>query len=271
MKPILISDFTLEDSIAGGSEFVNDTVAKLLDIKIIKSNLYTPKKEDFLIISNISTMKQGNIDFIKDNCNYVILEHDYKIHWTRHPWRFKDCIIPKSERINYDLYKNAKAVFTQTDDHTQVFKQNEVTANFVSLKCSIWSDSELNLFSTLKKPFVKSTYAIIDSDNYIKNTNFAVEICKANKWEYELIPKMKYDKFLEKLSGYSTLVFFPMARETCCRLLVEAKCLGLNVITSDNSGAFRSEWFNLKGIELIKFLKDQSLKNIKLIGNLCTQ
>jgi len=258
MKTLLLSDFTLEDSISGGSELVDNTISQKLDIKIVKCRDWTPSTNEFLIISNISTLPQQNIDFIRDNCDYVIVEHDYKIHWTRHPWRFKDSIVPKNERINYGLYKNAKAVFTQTDDHLQVFKANEVEGNFISLKSSIWSEEELEKFSLLQNNKKTHKFAVIDSDNWIKNKKGAEEFCKINKIDYELIPKSNYNSFIQKLSQYPALVFFPIARETCCRLLVEAKCMDMNVITSSNSGAFKSDWFMKSGKNLIDLLRDQS-------------
>lgn len=266
MKTILVSDFTLEDSIAGGSEFVDDTVSKALDIEIVRSKTFKPEKGQKLILSNISTMDQSTVDFIRDNCEYVILEHDYKIHWTRHPWRFEGNYVPPPERINYGLYKNAKAVFTQTDDHADIFKLNEVDANFVSLKCSIWSEQELKTLNQLRKTTTNPKYAVVDSDNPIKNTNLAKKVCEDNKWDYDLIPKASHHEFLSKLSNYSTLVFLPMARETCCRLLVEARALGLNTITSDNSGAFRSSWYSLSGGELVNFLRETSVKNLEMIS-----
>jgi len=48
--------------------------------------------------------------------------------------------------------------------------------------------------------------------------------------------------------------------------LVEAKCLGLEVITNKNSGAAMENWFGMKGDDLIKFLKIKTEMNLKKIG-----
>jgi hypothetical protein len=259
-----ISDFSVSE-IIGGAEIVDNTIIKYLNIEFIKSKDWYLGCNNFLIISNISMMPQEKIDYIKNNCNYIIIEHDYKIHRTRHPWRFKDSIVPKDERINYDLYRNAKAVFTQTDDHLQVFKDNEVEGNFISLKCSMWSDLELEMLSKLQNNKNTHKFAVIDSDNWIKNKQGAEQFCKINKFDYEFIPKLGYSEFLLKLSQYPALVFFPVARETCCRLLVEARCMNLNVLTSNNSGAFKSDWFIQSGENLINFIKLQTKINFNNI------
>jgi hypothetical protein len=76
----------------------------------------------------------------------------------------------------------------------------------------------------------------------------------------------KREDFLDKLSDCSGLVFFPIARETFCRLLVEAKCLGLKVTTNKNSGAAMENWFGMEGEDLLKFLKIKTEINLKKIG-----
>ena len=65
------------------------------------------------------------------------------------------------------------------------------------------------------------------------------------------------EDFISKLAQCSHLVFFPLARETFCRLVVEAKCLGLNVITTKNYGASLEGYFEMSGQELIDFLSNK--------------
>lgn len=266
-----ISDFFL-DEVEGGAEFVDQTIINFLKCEKIKSCNFQKKVNGFLILSNTSQMSQDSIDYISKNYDYIIIEHDYKIHITRQPWRFQNCIIPKDQRINYNLYKNAKAVFVQTDDHLEVFKLNEVPGNFISLGCSIWSKEELEKLSLLcieKKETHK--FAVVDSDNWIKNKKGAEDFCKSFKIDYSLIPKLPHIDFLKTLSKYPALVFFPIARETCCRLIVEARCLNINVITNNNSGAFMSNWYELHGFDLINYLQDESTNNLNKINNFLKQ
>ena len=74
-------------------------------------------------------------------------------------------------------------------------------------------------------------------------------------------------EFLESLSKSEGIVFYPLARETFCRLVVEAKCLGLNVITSKNYGASLEDWFDkYSGKDLIDFLRNNTDKNLVTIS-----
>ena len=201
---------------------------------------------------------------LSDNHNYVILEHDYKICDSRHPWRYKDCIVPKEERVNYDLYKNAKKVFVQTQDHLDVMKANDVEADFHNLDCSIWSDTEIQELHEFREcDPIRKEFFILDSPNWIKGTKGAIDFCKHNKFVYHAIPQQENRReLLAVLSEYATLVFFPIARETCCRFIVEAKCMGMNVITSMNSGAWFSDWYTKGPIALLEHLEKQSKINL---------
>lgn len=269
MRKILISDFTIKQFPNGGSEWVNQVLIEKLNVEFQYSQLvesFDPSAT--YIISNISTMKPDLIRQIP-NLNYIILEHDYKICESRHPWRWPNSIIPINERINYDLYKNAKAVFVQTKDHQSVYESNNVEANFINLHSSIWSDEDLTLLKrVLNNNIIKNgKSAIYDTNNWIKNTKGSIKYCTDNSLKYELIPVQQQRKdFLNKMAKCSNLVFFPIARETFCRLVVEARCLDLNVITTRNYGASVEDYFDLSGETLIEYLKNQTSENINKIN-----
>jgi len=269
MRKILISDFTIKEVPNGGSEWVNQVLMEKLNIEFQYSQLVDSFDPSAIyIISNISTMKPELVRQIP-SLNYVIMEHDYKICNSRHPWRYPNSIIPINERVNYDLYKNAKAVFVQTKDHQGVYESNDVEGNFINLHSSIWSDDDLSLLKkVLDNNIIKNgKTAIYDTNNWIKNTKGSIQYCSDKFLKYELIPVQKQRKdFLNKMAKCSNLAFFPIAKETFCRLVVEARCLELNVITVRNYGATVEDYFDLSGIELINYLKNQTTENINKIN-----
>jgi hypothetical protein len=269
MRKILISDFTTKEVSHGGSEWVNQVLIEKFSLDFEYSNKVTNlDKNNFYIISNISLMNPNLVRQIP-NLNYIIIENDYKICPSRHPWRYPDNIIPQNDRINYDLYKNAKAVFVQTTDHLNVYLKNDVDANFINLESSIWSDDDLNLLEDLfsKNQIKNGKYGIYYTSNWIKNTQGNLKYCNENKLQFSIIKETKVrTEFLDNLSKCEGIVFFPLARETFCRLVVEAKCLGLKVITSKDYGASLEPWFDeLSGLELIGFLKEKTNENINKI------
>lgn len=274
MRKIVISDFTTKEAPHGGSEWVNEVMIEKFGLEFQYSQQVTSfNPDDFYIISNISLMRPDLVRQIP-NLNYVIMEHDYKICPSRHPWRYPDSIIPQNDRINYDLYANAKAVFVQTNDHQRVYKTNDVKANFVNLHSSIWAENDLQLLERMlsENTTKNGKHAIYATDNWIKNTQGAIKYCEDNMLDFGLIPNQeKREDFLSKMAQCSHLVFFPIARETFCRLVVEAKCMGLNVITSKNYGASLEGWFDMSGQELIDFLRMQTEENLIKISKFVNQ
>lgn len=268
MKKVLISDFTTKEVSHGGSEWVNQVLIDKFNLDFEYSSQVTNlDKNIFYIISNISLMRSELVREIS-SMNYIIIENDYKICNSRHPWVYKDSIVPINERTNYDIYKNAKAVFVQTTDHLNVYKANKVEGNFINLACSIWAETDLNLLKNFldKKTFKNKKNAIYYTNNWIKNSEGALKYCKDNNLDFELIENQpNREDFLDKLSNCSNLVFLPIARETFCRLVVEAKCMGMDVITTRNYGASLEHWFDMKGDDLLKFLKIKTAKNLQYI------
>jgi len=266
MRKYFVADFNVIDVPTGGGEWVDDMIIKKFNLEFLHTSKISSFDDNaFYVFSNISLLPQHLVNEIP-KLNYIILEHDYKICPSRHPWRYEDNIIPIQDRINYGLYKNAKAVFVQTTDHMNVFLKNGVEGNFVNLKSSMWSESDLNMLEELYNSNQEKNgkYGVYYTQNWIKNTQGNLKYCSENKLPFQIIKenRNRYD-FLNELSKCSGIVFFPMARETFCRLVVEAKCLGLNVITSKNYGASLESWFDeLSGIDLIEFLKKNTINNI---------
>lgn len=266
MANILISDFNYAEMPHGGSEVGNQMLVEDFNLDFIKSTDVTGfSHDDFYVISNISLMRPELVSQIKDY-NYIIFECDYKILASRHPWRYPNSLIPKTERINYDLYKNAKAVFVKSTDHLNVYKLNDVEGNFINLRTNIWSESDLQLMEDLlEKNQTKNGLACVyNTPNWIKNSQGAYDYCKNNGLKFGFIQNgTDREGFLSEMAKYSSLVFFPIARETYCRIVVEAKCLGLDVITTRNYGVTLEDYFDLKGKDMINYLRMGNKMNMK--------
>ena len=96
----------------------------------------------------------------------------------------------------------------------------------------------------------------------------SVRYCEENNLEYNIIGDPDYSKFLEILSLYSTLVFHPSTPETCCRVILEAKMMGLKIITNKLIGASYEKWYNLNGKELRDYMKNKRENFADLISEI---
>jgi len=270
MNIVYVSDFKLDDGVVGGSEFIDRSVVDLLGCEFQYSGdieAFDPR--NFYVISNLSRLKSLSILESLYRCRYIVIEHDYKFVIHRHPWRFKDCIVPPEQIINREFYKKSELTFVQSGYHLDVFRRNGIEGRFFNLGCGIWSNHELNVLTDLsQKEIVRNTkFAIVESENWIKNTKGAVEFCRKQKLSFDLVSDPIWERFLAKLNQYSALVFFPLAGETLCRLVVEARCMGLNVITNPNYGATLEEWFMLGSTDLIRYLRSKSEDNVARIAS----
>jgi hypothetical protein len=260
-KIIFIADF-FADEVPGGGELNNEQLIQILqkrgvDVSQIKSQNVSPNflqeqtKDTKFIIANFIGLTEESKSVLKLEKEYIIYEHDHKYVKTRNPAEYKDFIAPRDQIINFDFYKNSKAVLCQSDFHAKIVKANLNLNNIKSVGGNLWSHDILDFMYKISLNKKQATCAIMSSDNWHKNTPDAIRLCKIKGWKYDLIPQSEYQHFLTRLGKSKRFVFLPKTPETLSRIVVEARMMGLSVITNNLVGATKEEWFKLRGIELI--------------------
>lgn len=252
------------DEIPGGGEVNNDELIKLLSadhsiMKVKSRNLDPAAIEndlvDFYIISNFLELSYQSYTQLIERANYIIYEHDHKYVRNRNPAQYEDFKVPESEMVNQKFYQNAKAILCQSDFHAGIVRKNLGLDTIKSLGGNLWSAESLELMSNLASQEKVDMCAIMQTDNWHKNTIGAVRYCKAKELAHTLIPPCDYHDFLSRLATYKRLVFFPQTPETLSRIVVEARMMGMSVVTNQNVGATKEPWFHLKGEELIEVMQ----------------
>ena len=132
--------------------------------------------------------------------------------------------------------------------------------NIISLGGNLWSEESLEIMLGVSKVEKKTTYAIMNSDSWHKNMSDAIKLCEVKQWEYNIIPTCGYTEFLLRLGENEKLIFLPKTPETLSRIIVEARMMGLSVITNNMVGATKEDWFHLKGEDLIKIIKKKRIE-----------
>lgn len=252
------------DEIPGGGEVNNDELIKLLSadhtvLKVKSRNLDPAAIEnkivDFYILSNFLELTYQSYTHLIERANYIIYEHDHKYVRNRNPAQYEDYKVPESEMVNQKFYQNAKAVLCQSKFHADIVRKNLGLDTIRSLGGNLWSAESLELMSNLANQEKVDMCAIMQTDNWHKNTIGAVRYCKAKELAHTLIPPCDYHDFLSRLATYKRLVFFPQTPETLSRIVVEARMMGMSVVTNQNVGATKEPWFHLKGEELIEVMQ----------------
>jgi len=263
-KIIFIADF-FADEVPGGGELNNQQLIEILrkrgvDVLEIKSQnvsrqfLQEQDKDTKFIIANFIGLTEENKNVLKLEKEYIIYEHDHKYVKTRNPADYKDFIAPEDQIINFEFYKNSKAILCQSDFHANIVRANLNLDNIKSVGGNLWSHDILDFMYKISLNKKQATCAIMSSDNWHKNTPDAIRLCKIKGWKYDLIPQSEYQHFLTRLGKSKRFVFLPKTPETLSRIVVEARMMGLSVITNNLVGATKEEWFKLKGIELIDIM-----------------
>lgn len=160
----------------------------------------------------------------------------------------------------YDFLKNrCKKFFFMSALQASIYEKliNLNTENNVILSSYI-SKSHLEYLNNLRDSKKTNKSAVVDAANdnqrALKGVGESMLFCRINNIEFDLIYDIDYLKFLEKLSGYSRLVFLPNNLDTCPRLLIEARILGLEVITNQKSQHVFESWWSLPSDELCTYI-----------------
>jgi len=263
MKLVFIAD-AFVDQILGGGEINNDELIKIFraddhEVKTINSPLvskdFIDNNDNFIIANFVGLSPQAKNAL--QTKKYIIYEHDHKYLRQRNPALYEGFLAPRQEIINYEFYKNALAVLCQSSFHKNIVENNLKLDNIKSVGGNLWNSDSLDLMESLSSLCKAPKCSIMDSPIAHKNTNEAIKYCIGSTQEYELIRDNDYHSFLKKLGANEKFVFFPKTPETLSRVIVEARMMGVAVITNKHVGATKEEWFKLKGKPLVETMRNK--------------
>jgi hypothetical protein len=267
MNIVFIADFFMTQ-VLGGGEINDEELALLLTSKgfsVVKKNSHNvsvgfirDNKDCYFIVSNFINL---GINEKKElmNCRYVIYEHDHKYLKNRNPGVYENFIAPKTEVVNFDFYKNAKMILTQSAFHENIIHSNLKLRNIANLSGNLWPLRSIDLMKKFAKSEKNNYCAIMKSGIPHKNQLEAIKYCELKKKEYRLIYSNSYTDFLSQLGRSNQFVFFPKTTETLSRVVVEARMMNVKVTTNANVGATKEPWFKLKGLDLIEKVEEMRI------------
>lgn len=277
MKFLIISDFFLDELKFGGGAEYNDKelfleLKKKFEVDFVRSSevsinfLENLSSNTKLIISNFVLLTKECIEFIQNKKEYIIYEHDHKYLKNRNPVHFYNFKAKKDEIINYNFYKNSKKIFCQSNFHKKIIETNLELNNIHSISGNFWSDKDLELIENIRIETNKEDRAsIMLSDNWNKNSAGAINYCKKNNLDYQLIQDSNYESFLRKICSNKYFVFLPLSPETLSRVCVESRMLGCSTVTNNLVGAKTEDWYKLAPEQIIQYMRSKKLEIINEI------
>lgn len=258
---IFVNDFFIKD-ISGGAELTTDAIIKKSPYKVFRMHsksvtrkLLEKNKDKHWIFGNFTMMDESILHYLPtSNISYSIVEYDFKFCSYRSTNRHllltgQPCHCSKQNHglLCTRFFQAAENIFWMSEAQKEFWLScvPELLSHPGHLTLSsVFDDETLNMLKALREKNISKNekWAILGSGSWIKGGPEAKEWCELTEENYEVIPNLPYQKFLEKLASYRGLIFFPLDKDTCPRLVIEAKLLGLELNLNDNVLHQHEDW-----------------------------
>ena len=252
---VVVADLFAEDYL-GGAELTTEALLRSSTLNVFKVHSKDITMEmlesgynKFWIFTNYSQMNSQLIPTIVSNLNYCIVEYDYKFCRYRSiekhlsaEMKECDCANDMHGKLTSAFFHGATTVFYMSyaqmkryHDRFPFLAEEEGSNQFVLSSC--FSDE---FFATVKllrdaaQNKDRKGWLVLGSSSWIKGTDAAVQWCKDNNKEYEILQGLNHREVLEKMSVAEGFVYLPLGGDTCPRMVIEAQLLGCELKINDN-------------------------------------
>jgi len=171
------------------------------------------------------------------------------------------CDCPSSKDTTAALFSELYKLVKQKALH--VFDMSEEQRNFhlckvlgtenshkTSVLSSCFLKKDLAKMELLRQKPKNGRYAIVDGlggwHTQAKGVSEALDMANASGFDYSLIKTHTHGELLEKLSDFASLIFLPVIHDTCPRIVIEAKLMGLEVLTNSRAQHVYEDWWHNK-------------------------
>ena len=230
------------------------------------------KKPKIWILGNITALKaeahkalyqlMTEEPFVKIEFDYGYCKFRGEIPHQKLGGALCDCPSKEASKasIFFELYKlvqeKALHVFYMSEEQRN-FHLCKVLGTENSHKTSVLSScflkKDLSKMEYLRQKPKDGKYAIIDGlggwHTQAKGVNEALDMAQASGLDYSLIKTQTHTELLEKLSDFSSLIFLPVIHDTCPSIVIEAKLMGLDVLTNSRSQHIYEDWWHNKSAD----------------------
>ncbi len=260
-KIVFVSDLHRNDY-PGGAELSTDALAKtslLGPVYFLRSRELTPDhiskgSQKIWVFFNFGSMDLNLVPHIVANCHYFIVEYDYKFCRFRSVEKHFaetreacDCHTQHFGMFMSSFFAGAEHIFymSEAQRQIQVDRFPFLGGENSSVLSSIFDVSDLEYIERLRDSRVveKEKFVILGSNSWIKGVEETKKYLDEKGIEFDVLQGLPYNDMLNELSKYRGLCFRPLGGDTCPRLVIEAKLLGLELDINDNVQHAKESWF----------------------------
>ncbi len=269
---VFVADMFREEY-AGGGELTTDALLQTTPYKThcIKSSDLTQQLiqqgvQKTWIFFNFRQMDHNLIPYVVQSLYYFVVEYDYKFCQYRslelhlkNTGKPCDCNEQQIGKLISTFYVGSEHTFfmsaAQREIYTERFPFLEACTSVLS---SVFDARDLEQIEALRKTREENghndKWAIVDGSSWIKGVEESAQALSQIEADFEIVGGLSYSDLLRKLSEFKGLCAYPQGSDTCPRLVIEAKLLGLDLLVNDNVQHFNEAWFQSERDEIEIYL-----------------
>jgi glycosyltransferase involved in cell wall biosynthesis len=266
---VFVSDMFVQQYV-GGAELTAEALINTCPVPFarVKSSevtmdLLSKGSEKHWVFFNFAGMDFNLIPTIITNINYSIVEFDYKFCRYRSTEKHEvaegkpcDCHEEMSGKIVSAFFHGASSLWWMSENQKKFYEDrfpflNRQTSTVLS---SVFDDDFFIKIAQLRQGEnfnTSSKMLIVGSDSWIKGVENSKGYCDQNEIDYEIVNNLSYSELLSKLSESKGLVFLPNGKDTCPRLVIEAKLLDCELVLNENVQHLNEEWFDTDDLKTV--------------------
>lgn len=286
MRAIFVCD-NFADKFIGGAELSIQSHIDTAPFPVEKIHAadFNPKKfnqkKDFLIFGNFIYLK---LPFLKEiparGFKYVVEECDYKYCRHRSSHRHKsfelrdcDCHTTDFGRDMWHFLSNSRWIFWKSErqraEYVRLFGGFDPGSHrWGTIVGGVFSKDDLAYIRSLKDTPKSEKYFVLYSGSWLKGHRESVDYCRANKLPYIEVGGKPHREALKIMAGCKGIVYMPRGFDVSCRMITEAKLLGLDVRTNDLVQHTTEAWFNAGEEAMYSFLGSRNAEFWRITGAL---
>jgi hypothetical protein len=233
---------------------------------------------ELFILGNVTSFDRNSHDALSalmEERDFVKIEFDYGYckYRGRIPHEILggskcECPHPSSGNMHlsdlYNLIKNnSNHIFYMSKEQMEIHNEDllGMDESKKSVLSSCFSTETMLRFESLVNKNKSDKYAIIDGQGgwhtQAKGINESIKHAEENDLKYDLIKTETHDEMLDLLSSYKGIITMPIIHDTCPRITIEARYMGLEVITNKRSQHIHEDWWGLSDEEAIEFTRSR--------------
>ena len=226
----------------------------------IFGNLHALMTETFYTLSEVlRTVRFFKIDFDYGYCRYrgripheVLGSERCNCSTSPHGHVYREIYKLIKSKSLQNFYMSQE----QLDFHVADLGLNRQKCSVLS---SCFTEDFFLLINKIKSLQNNGRYAIIDGQGgwhtQAKGIPESIQYATDKKLKYDLLKTNSHKELMEQLCLYQGLIFLPIIHDTCPRITIEAKLLGLNLIINEKCQHQTEDWWQLDASGMEDYLR----------------